>query len=79
MRFDRLGSCENIPLGSRPRQFFPSPLPTLQTLLSLLEETLLQPVLKSLITVFILYNKGMENKLTRAPLLGLATTIYYLN
>ena len=42
-----------------------------------LEETLLQSVLKSFITVFIQYNEGLENKLTRAPLLGLAKSIYY--
>ena len=41
-----------------------------------LEETLLQPVLKSFITVFIQYNEGLENKLTRTPLLGLAKSIY---
>ena len=37
----------------------------------------LQPVLKSFITVFIQCNVGLENKLTRAPLLGLAKSIYY--
>ena len=34
-------------------------------------------MLKSFITVFIHYNEGLENKLTRAPLLGLAKSIYY--
>ena len=62
--------------GSRLRQFFPtssSPELVFQSI----EETLLQPVLKTLITVFIQYNEGLENKLTRAPLLGLAKSIYY--
>ena len=40
-------------------------------------ETLLQPVLQTYITVIIHYNEGLENKLTRAPLLGLAKSIYY--
>ena len=33
-------------------------------------------MLKSFITVFIII-EGLENKLTRAPLLGLAKSIYY--
>ena len=37
----------------------------------------LQPVLKSFITVFIQCNVGLEDKLIRAPLLGLAKSIYY--
>ena len=41
-----------------------------------IEETLLQPVLKSFITVFVQCNVGLENKLARAPLLGLAEYIY---
>ena len=44
-----------------------------------LEETLLQPALKSFITVFIQYKEGLENKLTGAPLLGLAKSICYGN
>ena len=40
-----------------------------------LQETLLQPVLKSFITVFN-YNEGLENKLTRAPLLDLVKSIF---
>ena len=63
-------------LDSRPRQLFPhfqspdwSPNP--------LEETLLQPMLRRPISVFIQNNEGLENKLTRAPLLGLAKSIYY--
>ena len=81
-------SCLKIPLtsmcvvvrtsspGSRLRQFFPtSPPPEL--VFQSIEEILLQPVLKSFITVFIQYNEGLENKLTRAPLLGLAKSIYY--
>ena len=43
-----------------------------------IEETLLQPVLKSFITVFIQCNVGLENKLIRAPLLGLGKSIYYV-
>ena len=42
-----------------------------------LEETLLESVLKSFITVFIHYNEELENNLTRAPLLGLAKSILY--
>ena len=69
-------SCENIVPRSRLRQFFPtSPPPEL--VFQSIEETLLQPVLKSFITVFIQCNVGLENKLTRAPLLGLAKSIYY--
>ena len=81
-------SCLKIPLtsmcvvvrtsspGSRLRQFFPtSPPPEL--VFQSIEEILLQPVMKSFITVFIQYNEGLENKLTRAPLLGLAKSIYY--
>ena len=45
--------------------------------LSPLQETFLQPVLKSFITVFIQYNEGLENKQTRAPFLGLAKSIYF--
>ena len=59
--------------GSGPYQ---SPHP-LDWPLNPLEETLLQPVLKSFITVFIQYNEGLENKLTRNPLLGFAKCIYY--
>ena len=70
-------SCENIVPRSRLRKFFPtSPPPEL--VLQSIEESLLQPVLKTLITVFIQYNEGLENKLTRAPLLGLAKSIYYM-
>ena len=60
---------------SRPRQLFP-PFPPPWSL-NPLEEALLQPVLRSFISVFILNNEGLENKLTRAPLLGLAKSIYY--
>ena len=35
-------------------------------------------MLKSLISVFIQNNEGLENKLTRAQLLGLAKSIYYM-
>ena len=69
-------SCENIVPRSRLRQFFPtSPPPEL--VFQSIEETLPQPVLKTFITVFIQYNEGLENKLTKAPLLGLAKSIYY--
>ena len=37
----------------------------------------LKPV-DSFITVFIQRNVGLENKLIRAPLLGLAKSIYYI-
>ena len=61
---------------SRLRQFFPS-YPPPELVFQSIEETLLQSVLKSFITVFIQCNVGLENKLTRAPLLGLAKSIYY--
>ena len=48
---------------------------TLSGLLIPLEKILLQPVLKSFIKVFIQYDEGLENKLTKAPLLGLAKSI----
>ena len=35
-------------------------------------------MLKSLISVFIQNNEGLENKLTRGQLLGLAKSIYYM-
>ena len=35
-------------------------------------------MLRRLISVFIQNNEGLENKLTRAPLLGLAKSIYYM-
>ena len=44
-----------------------------------IEETLLQLMLKSFITVFIQCNVGLEDKLTRAPLLGLAKSIYIIH
>ena len=80
--YNEVLSCLKIPLtsmrftasseNSRPRQFFPSlPIPPP---LNPLEETLLQSVLRSFITVFIVTR--LENKLTRAPLLGLAKSIY---
>ena len=34
-------------------------------------------MLKRLISVFIQNNEGLENKLTRAPFLGLAKSMYY--
>ena len=43
--------------------------------LNSLQETLVRLVLKSFITVFF-YNEGLENALTRAPLLGLAKSIH---
>ena len=54
----------------------PPPSPPPKWSLNPLEETLPQPVLKSFITVFIQY-KGIENKLTRTQLLGLAKSVYY--
>ena len=69
-------SCENTLPRSRLRQFFPT-YPPPELVFQSIEETLLQPVLKSFITVFIQCNVGLENKLTRAPLLGLAKSMYY--
>ena len=69
-------SCENIVPWFRLHQFFPTS-PTPELVFQSIEETLLQPVLKTFITVFIQYNEGLENKRTRAPLLGLAKSIYY--
>ena len=67
MHVDHFASCENIVprFRTRPRLVSFSP-----------EKTLPQPVLKSFITVFIQDNEGLENKLTRALLLGLAKSIY---
>ena len=74
-------SCPKIPLNNMhfiasfqtsPILPFPSHPPDWS--LNPLEETLLQPVLKSFITVFIIMR---ENTLTRAPLLGLAKSIYH--
>ena len=62
--------------GSWLRQFFPTSPPT-ELVFQSIEETLLQPVLKSFITVVIQYNEGLENKLTRPPLFGLAKSIYW--
>ena len=62
--------------GSRPRQLFPH-FKSPDWSLNPLEKTLLQPMLKRLISVFIQKNEGLENKLTRAPLLDLAKSIYY--
>ena len=68
MRVDRLPHLFNC--------FLPPQL--LDWSLNPLGETLLQSV-KSFMTVFIQYNKGLENKLTRAPLPGLAIVyIYYI-
>ena len=76
MLVDRFASCKNIVPGFRvPRKFSPPPPPPKWSL-NPLEETLPQPVLKSFITVFIQY-KGIENKLTRTQLLGLAKSVYY--
>ena len=62
MSIDRFASCDNIvPRFQTRRRLVSFPL----------EETLLQPVLKSI------YNEGLENELTRAPLVRLAKYIYY--
>ena len=62
--------------GFRPRQFSPLPPPETPELFpNSIEETLLQPVLKSFVTAFIQRNIDLVNKLTRAPLLGLARSI----
>ena len=71
-------SCSKIPLTSmcvlRTSSSFSRP-----RLVSYpFEEALLQSVRTSFIADFIKYNEGLENKLTRAPLLGLAKSIYYL-
>ena len=68
MRVDRFASCEKIV----PRFQTRPPLTSFS-----LKETLLQPVLKSFITIFIQYNERLENKLTRALLLGLAKSMCY--
>ena len=72
MRF--IASCENVVPRFQTSQFFPSLTTPRTGLFNPLEETLLQPVLKSFITVFIIMR---ENTLTRAPLLGLAKSIYH--
>ena len=70
IRIDRFASCENVILRLQTSSILPLPLLHPWSLTSL-EETFLQPVLKSFIKVFIQCNEGLENKLTRAPLLGL--------
>ena len=74
MRVNRFVSWENIVLRFQTSTLFPPP-PNWS--LNPLEETLLQPALKSFFAVFIQYSEGLENKLKRAPLLGLAKSIYY--
>ena len=77
MRIDRHASCENIvPRIQTSCQLFPPPHPA-DWSLNPLRETLVQLVLKSFISVFILNNEELENKLTRAPLLGLAKSTCY--
>ena len=76
MRVNRFVSWENIVPRFQTSALFPSPPPP-NCSLNPLEETLLQPALKSFFAVFIQYSEGLENKLTRAPLLGLAKSIYY--
>ena len=61
--------------GSRPCQFFPPPHPS-DWSLNPLEQAYLQSGLKSFITAFIQNNEGLEYKLTRAPLKGLAKSMY---
>ena len=72
MCVDRFAGCEVPDLVN---SFPPLPSPPNWSLNSL-EEIIQQPVLKSFTTVFIQNNEGLENKLTRAPLLGLAKSIY---
>ena len=72
MRF--IASCENVVPGFQTSPILPFPPQPPDCSLNPLEETLLQPVLKSFITVFIIMR---ENTLTRAPLLGLAKSIYH--
>ena len=76
MRVNRFVSWENIVPRFQTSTLFPPPPPPNWSL-NPLEETLLQPALKSFFAVFIQYSEGLENKLTRAPLLGLAKSIYY--
>ena len=68
-------SCENIVPQIQTLSILPH-LPPPELVFQSIEETLLQPVLKTFKTAFIQYNEGLENKLTRAPLLGLAKSIY---
>ena len=63
--------------GSRPLQF-PCP-PSLPTPLDPKCPWRKPVYSQCFITVFIQYNEGLENKLTRAPLLSLAGFIYYLD
>ena len=63
--------------GSRPRQFFPF-LPTPWTgVLILLRNSCTASAEEFYYSFY--FNEGLENKLTRAPLLGLAKSIYYIN
>ena len=76
-RVDRFArSCENIvPRFQTSSILPPSPPETPELFPNSIEETLLQPVLKSFVTAFIQRNIDLVNKLTRAPLLGLARSI----
>ena len=74
MRVNRFVSWENIVSMFQTSTLSPPP-PNWS--LNPLEETLLQPALKSFFAVFIQYSEGLENKLTRAPLLSLAKSIYW--
>ena len=60
--------------GSRPRQFFPSlPNPGMVSWSSWRNSSTASA---EKFSYSFYYNEGLENKLTRAPLLGLAKTIY---
>ena len=62
MRVDRFASYENIVPSFKTSSILSPPPPTPPNWsLHLLEETLLQPVLKSFISVFIHYNEGLRN------------------
>ena len=77
MRVDRFTSCENVVSWFQTSSIPLSPLPPNPPG----PEMPLKKIFYSqcFITVFIQYNEGLENKLTRAPLLSLAGFIYYLD
>ena len=80
MRVDRFPSCENIVPRFQTLSILPPPPPYPPNWsLNLLEETFLQAVIKSFITFFTHYNEGLEYKLMRVPLFGLAKSVYYCN
>ena len=77
MRVDRFASCRNIVSRFQPRQFFPPPPspPHILVPKSPLRNSSTATAEEFYHSSYL--NEGLENKLKRAPLLGLAKSIYY--